>query len=97
MSIEKANEIVKKLASGELGCTIEEFKSAIKDNKELSEKELNAVSGGGANGPGGCQNTSRFYYHRDCAATVEEGSWCWKNDYCMEFDERYHLVKGDRY
>lgn len=91
MSIEKANGIIKKLVSGELGCTIEEFKNAIKDNKELIEKELDTVSGG-RKGHGGCQRTKETYYDRDCAATVEEGSWCGSNDYCFSWSERYKKV-----
>lgn len=90
MSIEKANEIVKKLMSGELGCTIEEFKTAIKGNKELNENELETVSGGIALGHGGCKNAKREYYKEECSATVEEGSWCHKNDYCEFLSERYH-------
>ena len=54
-------------------------------NKELSDEELKAVSGG-AQGQGGCQGP---YYEGNCVATVESTSWCWSNDYCLTFDCRY--------
>ena len=77
-------------ASG-LDCTLAEVKEASLLNRELDEKELDSISGGSAAGPGGCQNN---WYIKECAATVEKGSWCGSNDWCEEWDERYtdHIV-----
>lgn len=92
MSIEKANEIIKGIQTGEIGCTIEEFKNAIKNNKELNEKDLKSVSGGVSLGHGGCQRSRHVFYDRDCASTVEEGSWCKSNDWCFMWDEEYKVT-----
>ena len=72
-------------ASG-LDCTLAEVKEASLLNRELDEKELDSISGGSAAGPGGCQNN---WYIKECAATVEKGSWCGSNDWCDTWDELY--------
>ena len=81
------------LEAGDYGCTLAELKEAIALGKELDEDELTAVSGGGCDnpfggspGPGGCKLN---YFKKECAATVEEGSWCGTNDWCDQWDERY--------
>ena len=55
-------------------------------NKELSDEELKAVNGGGAKGPGACYGA---YYVQKCDATVEQGSSCWRNDFCFAFSTNY--------
>lgn len=47
--------------------------------QQLDADELNAVSGGKAQGNGNC---SKRYYTKPCTATVEQGSWCRKDDFC---------------
>ena len=59
--------------------------------QELSDDELETVNGGAETG---CRcamyqctgNNFRYIYFLnrfpDCAATVEDGSWCWSNDAC---------------
>ena len=57
-----------------------------KTNVELSLDELDAVSGG----------ADRDWAVDDCAATVEQGSWCDSNDKCILIDVTYeHLPCGD--
>ena len=84
------------LEAGDYGCTLAELKEAIALGKELDEDELTAVSGGGcdtpfggAEGPGGCRYN---WYQEQCAATVEEDSWCGSNDWCQTYDETYHKL-----
>lgn len=74
-----------------------------KKNEILGEKydteEMEAVSGGGSLGPvkrvktpdthGGC---NKNYYRQDCTATVEKGSHCWSNDWCIRWSETYSRV-----
>ena len=50
-----------------------------KDDQELDPDELEAVSGG----------ASRNWVTEGCAATCEENSRCWTNDYCCIWDVVY--------
>lgn len=52
--------------------------SAGKTEGELSEDELETVTGG-----------RRDWLTDGCASTVEPGSSCWSNDACRLFDETY--------
>lgn len=53
--------------------------------KELSDDELEAVSGGGSL----WFNADRDWLANGCEATVEPGSWCGSNDACRAFDVTY--------
>ena len=70
----------------------EEKKNEILEEK-VNTEELEAVNGGWdiAEGKGGCK---KCYYREGCTATVEEGSHCWKNDYCALIKEGYHRLRG---
>lgn len=63
---------------------------------ELSDEELDAVSGGelGASGHGGC--STNFYKER-CTSTVEEGSWCGRNDWCYLFHVEYYPAPDTKF
>ena len=74
------------LAAGGYDCTYDELREAKTLDRKLDENELDVVTGGGADGKGGCTN---IYYQQNCAATVEEGSHCWSNDYCPVFASKY--------
>lgn len=74
------------LAAGGYDCTEAEMRECTVMNRELDDDELDAVSGGKADGPGGCNYN---FYTRKCQATVEEGSWCWSNDWCYWDDKTY--------
>ena len=50
-----------------------------KEGSELSDEELEAVSGG----------ADRDWQNDGCAATVEQGSWCWSDDACAICDVTY--------
>ena len=49
------------------------------DLEAVDDNELEAVSGG----------ELRNYGETGCAASVEEGSWCWSDDWCVDFDVLY--------
>lgn len=58
-------------------------------DQPVSEEDLGAVSGGRDADEDNCVvSFSRDIYggggFPNCAATVEEGSWCWDNDACNE-------------
>ena len=53
--------------------------SKFQEGSELSADELEAVSGG----------ADRDWQNDGCAATVEQGSWCWSDDACAIFDVTY--------
>ncbi|MBQ2070525.1 MAG: hypothetical protein II467_06315 [Bacilli bacterium] len=58
----------------------EEISRRKKENSQkLDLDELDAVSGG----------ADRDWSKQGCAATCEEGSWCWSNDRCSIFDVTY--------
>ena len=75
----------------------EEKKNEILQEK-LDAEELEAVSGGANfrsdnakhDGPGGCSSN---YYKQKCSATVEEGSHCWRDDFCFHWSENYTELK----
>ena len=54
-------------------------------SRELDKDELEAVSGGTAGGPGACTGS---FFEEKCAATVESGSWCASNDWCVALSDR---------
>ena len=56
---------------------IEHHRSLQKEKLDLNE--LDAVSGG----------SDRNWVKDGCAATCEEGSWCWSNDKCEIWDVTY--------
>ena len=90
------NELKSKLANAE---TLEEVEALLKGEPNLDPKkvyeelrrhrseeaekldldELDAVSGGAV----------RDWAKDGCAATCEEGSWCWSNDRCQFWDVTY--------
>ena len=59
-------------------------------DQEIKDDELTAVSGGKNDAPFylGCESSSQRYIHTwsfpNCAATVEEGSWCGLSDACVK-------------
>lgn len=61
-------------------------------DQDVSPDELRAVAGGG-NPESDCtaQNWRDIYHPSfpNCAATVEEGSWCWSNDSCVRYQVLY--------
>ena len=59
--------------------TVEEFREYQLQGQEISDEELDAVSGG----------AKRDWLTDGCAATVEPGSWCWSDDSCFVFDVTY--------
>ena len=50
-----------------------------KESEKLDLNELDVVSGG----------ADRDWKKDGCAATCEEGSWCWSNDRCQIWDVTY--------
>ena len=77
----------------------EEKKNEILEEK-LDTEELEAVSGGrnqsmkgpenkGVHHHGGCSSN---YYKQKCAATVEHGSWCHRDDWCTYWSEEYSKI-----
>ena len=55
-----------------------------KEDRELSVDELESVSGG---------DDYRDWPTEGCAASVEDGSWCWSNDWCYVEDVTYkHMI-----
>ena len=57
----------------------EEFKHQLSKNEKLDLDELDRISGG----------KDRNWWLDGCAATCEEGSWCWSNDWCSSFEVTY--------
>ena len=57
--------------------TSEEFRENQMQIQEVSDEELDAVSGG------------RNWLKEGCSATVEPGSWCWTDDACFIWDTVY--------
>lgn len=63
----------------------EKLKQYILDQR-LDEEELEAINGGKLITdikPDKMDNCTEDYYSRACAATVERGSLCLKNDWCL--------------
>jgi hypothetical protein len=67
--------------------------------QEVSDDELEAVAGGGGSyrsqsvGNTCVESTKRNIYSGgfpNCAATVEDGSWCWDNDACRSYQGVYY-------
>jgi len=56
----------------------DEVQGRLLKNEKLDLEELEAVSAG-----------NRDWWTEGCAATCEEGSWCWSNDKCFSFDVQY--------
>ena len=56
----------------------DEVQRRLNSNEKLDLEELDSVSGG-----------KRDWWTEGCAATCEEGSWCWSNDQCFSFDVEY--------
>ena len=57
----------------------EEFREYLLQGQEISDEELDAVSGG----------ADRDWLKDGCSATVEPGSWCWSDDFCYTWDTTY--------
>ena len=57
----------------------EELQHQLTKNEKLDLDELDAVSGG----------SDRNWWVDGCAATCEEDSWCWSNDWCNSFEVTY--------
>ena len=61
--------------------------------QKVSDEEMEAVAGGGSENKTECvRDSSRDIYHPsfpNCAATVEEGSWCDWNDACFSNAVQY--------
>ena len=65
--------------------TAEEFREYQMQGQEISDEELDAVSGG----------KHQDWLTDGCTATVEPGSWCWTDDYCHIWDSTYdHEPEG---
>ena len=65
--------------------------------QEVSDDELEAVAGGKGSGGECNRNQARDIYKGgfpNCAATVEEGSWCSSNDACITDAVRYWEMKN---
>lgn len=80
----KSFEEVKEILKGYSNIAAERvWKESERRRSSMSEKldvnELDAVSGG----------TNRDWKKDGCAATCEEGSWCWSNDKCEIFGVVY--------
>ena len=73
-----------------LDCTLEEVRNAAIDCCELDENELDTVSGGiailGCPHMGNCRG---FFWKEPCHCTVEKGSYCASNDYCINWSNEY--------
>ena len=79
-SLEEVKEIVKDrpdLNAEHIWQELERHQSA--ESEKLDLEELEAVSGG----------ADRDWQKDGCAATCEETSWCWSNDFCTIFDVTY--------
>ncbi len=74
-------------------------------DQELSAEELNGVAGGSSDAPYYCSSTiTQCKINKDrniyvpsfpnCAATVEDGSWCDDNDACYDSAVKYHPLKN---
>ena len=59
--------------------TAEEFREYQLQGQEISDEELEAVSGG----------KHQDWLKDGCTATVELGSWCWSDDWCYTWDSTY--------
>ena len=61
--------------------------------QEVSDEEMEAVAGGEGESNSACSDDwSRSIYYPsfpNCAATVEDGSWCGSNDACTEAAVKY--------
>ena len=55
-------------------------------SRPVSEEELAVISGAGN------KACSDNYFNRDCAATVEQSSWCASNDSCAVWEVEYSYV-----
>ena len=65
--------------------TADEFREYQLQGQEVSDEELDAVSGG----------KHQDWLTDGCTATVEPGSWCWTDDYCHIWDSTYdHEPEG---
>ena len=68
-------------------------------DQEIALDDLNAVAGGASSGSGDCVND---YYRNiyggrgfpNCAATVEDGSWCGSNDACTVDEVIYTFMEN---
>ena len=61
-------------------------------DQEISPDDLDAVAGGAGNGGGCVRADLRFIYSGgfpNCAATVEDGSFCNSNDACYDDEVDY--------
>jgi len=93
LKAESVEEITDILASGGTDATKEDAERIFEELKkhsefrEVSEDEMEAVSGGFYN-EGGLAS-SRDWATEGCAATVEVGSWCWSNDKCLFVTNSY--------
>ena len=79
-SLEEVKDILKDcsdLEAEHIYQEIEHHRSLQKEKLDLDE--LDAVSGG----------SDRNWVKDGCAATCEEGSWCWSNDKCEIWDVTY--------
>ena len=79
-SLEETKEILK----GREGFDAERIWSEIENHRsgrheKLDLDELEAISGG----------ADRDWVKDGCAATCEEGSWCWSSDKCQVWDVTY--------
>ena len=86
-SAEEVTELVKadgqEITAEEAEQILQEI-SQHREEKELSPDELEAVSGG----------DHRNWLTQGCAATVEDDSWCWSDDWCKEWDVTYYNRVG---
>lgn len=85
------------LSAGGYDCTLAEIKEQYDTNHEMDDEELQRLNGGGCSfflngspGRGGCRQN---YFEEECAATVENRSWCGTNDWCEVSQVVYHKPK----
>ena len=67
-------------------------------DQEIALDDLNAVAGGASSDDGCVEGFTRNIYggkgFPNCAATVEDGSWCGSNDACATIMVYYTGMKG---
>ena len=79
-SLDEAKEILRDCEGIDAERVYAELENHRSNKSELLDlEELDAVSGG----------SFRDWVKDGCAATCEEGSWCWSNDRCAAFEVLY--------
>ena len=79
-SLEEVKDILSGQSSLDPERVYQELEHRRSDRSEkLDLEELDAISGG----------EHRDWVKDGCAATCEEGSWCWSNDKCQVWDVTY--------